>query len=395
MNGITRRTMIGSSVAAGATAVVSPGWHPWPAAATTPTGRLVVVFLRGAADHLSITVPLDEATYHDRRPTIAVDEDATLPLDDHFGMHPALARLHERFVDGQLAPVVAVGNPAADRSHFLGQDLLERGSDGDDRLGDGWLARHLRTTADDDGPLRAVTMDTTIDESLLGYPALGMGSLASFGLVGAGDRADHVAAGLGALYTRTSLGDLADQALASIESVDALPASTDRDPTKARFADIATLFEADLGTEVVTVNLGGWDTHDAMGDAGEGQMHDLLVRLDRLLGDFADDLDRRGLDDVTTLVVTEFGRRVAENGAGGCEHGWGSAALLLGRRVAGGSVHGAWPGLDRDVVDDARGDVPMATDFRDVFGDVVEHVLDGDPTAVFPDHDRTALGLFA
>ncbi len=397
---LTRRSLLQSTAILGAgTLLGQPLLRPLPAAAqaTTKKGKLVVVFLRGAADHLSLTIPLDDADYHDARPTIAIAADDALPLDDRFGFHPAMPRLYERYKSGQLAPVVAVGNPAANRSHFMAQDLFERGSDGEDSIGDGWLARYLSATATaDDSALRAVTVGANVDDSLLGYKALGMLSLRSFGLAGAGDFADDLAAAMGLAYGGDSAIDgFAQQALDAVGVVAELPASRERNRTVAAFEDIATLLDADLGTEIVTVSVDGWDTHDRMGTATEGDMARQLGILDNTLGGLADSLDDRGINDVTTLVVTEFGRRVAENGSGGCDHGWGSAALVLGPSVVGNRVHGEWAGLSADVLSDTRGDVPMTTDYRDLLGDAVGAALGGDGAVVFPGLERRPVGVFA
>ena len=51
------------------------------------------------------------------------------------------------------------------------------------------------------------------------------------------------------------------------------------------------------------------------------------------------------MNDVTLVTLTEFGRRVEENGSGGVDHGYGQAVLLLGGGIKGGQVHGQWPGL--------------------------------------------------
>ena len=92
--------------------------------------------------------------------------------------------------------------------------------------------------------------------------------------------------------------------------------------------------------------------------------------------------------------MTEFGRRVAENANGGTDHGHGAAALLLGGGLAGGTIHGNWPGLSPAVLD--QGDVPGANDYRDVLGEVVTRRLglgaDGWP-AVFPEHRVQPLGV--
>lgn len=407
--GVSRRTVLKSAAAAGAVGLAaSPIFRvaETAVAASNPTtarvpdvgperpGRLVLVFLRGAADHLSMTVPLDEANYQDARPGIAIDPNRALQLDDRFGFHPAMPRLHERYQDGQLAPLVAVGNPAGDRSHFVSQDLHERGSDGTDAPGNGWLARHLAAASAPGNALRAITVGSNVDASLLGARAIGMTSLRSFGLAGAGRDGDILSDVLRRAHDGGSALDVtALQALVAATAVGELPASTARDREVASFEDIATLLEADLGTEVITTSIDGWDTHSRMGDSDAGEMRNLLGGLDDLVAGLADSLDDRGIDDVTTVVVTEFGRRVAENGSGGCDHGWASAALVLGAAANGGRVHGDWPGLEPDVIADTRGDVPMTTDYRDLLGDVVTHVLGGDPSIAFPDHAARPTGV--
>ena len=50
-------------------------------------------------------------------------------------------------------------------------------------------------------------------------------------------------------------------------------------------------------------------------------------------------------DRVTLVTMSEFGRRVEENGGHGTDHGHGNAMLLMGAGVRGGQVHGRWPGL--------------------------------------------------
>ena len=64
--------------------------------APSNSGRMVLVFLRGAYDGLSMLVPHGDARYFQMRPTIAIPKpDGTLKtaltLDDTFGLHPACA----------------------------------------------------------------------------------------------------------------------------------------------------------------------------------------------------------------------------------------------------------------------------------------------------------------
>ena len=51
----------------------------------------------------------------------------------------------------------------------------------------------------------------------------------------------------------------------------------------------------------------------------------------------------------TVVVMSEFGRRAAENSGLGTDHGRAGAMLVLGGHVVGGRVHGVWPGLGARV----------------------------------------------
>ena len=109
--------------------------------------RLVVIFLRGAVDGLSVVVPHADSAYHAARPSIALarpgDDGGVLDLDGRFGLHPALAPLMPLWQAGQLGFVQACGSPDATRSHFDAQDYMESGTPGRKSTADGWLNRLL------------------------------------------------------------------------------------------------------------------------------------------------------------------------------------------------------------------------------------------------------------
>ena len=133
--------------------------------------------------------------------------------------------------------------------------------------------------------------------------------------------------------------------------------------------------------------------HTNIGTVDGGAMKDNLTALGQNLGAFAADLGDR-LADVTLVGMTEFGRRVSQNGNAGADHGHGSTVLLMGGGLAGGTVHGRWPGLAPGVL--VQGDVPGANDFRDVLGELVVRRLGVGPAAlgtIFPGHAFHPLGV--
>ena len=133
--------------------------------------------------------------------------------------------------------------------------------------------------------------------------------------------------------------------------------------------DVARLIKAGVGLQVAAVDYGDWDMHVDQGAFDAGWMHDHLTELSDALAAFGTDLGA-GLADVTLVTLTEFGRRVEENGSGGTDHGFGQAVLMMGGGVKGGQVHGSWPGLAPDDLID--GDLNATTDYRLVLAEILE-----------------------
>jgi uncharacterized protein (DUF1501 family) len=151
------------------------------------------------------------------------------------------------------------------------------------------------------------------------------------------------------------------------------------------------LIKAQVGLEVAAIDLDGWDTHFAQGVSG-GLMVNLLRELAGGLAAFHDDLHDHA-ENLTVVVMTEFGRRASENGSLGTDHGHGGLMMLLGGNVAGGRVHGHWPGLAREQLV-GPGDLAVTTDYRDVLGEVcLNRLKNASLDKVFPGHEVSIRGL--
>lgn len=429
--GLSRRAFVGGA-AAGTLAVVQPNpltrWVAALGSAATPagaaagagdlpvsTGRLLQVFLRGGMDGLSAVVPLlDGAAYRAARPSIAVAESATLALDGRFGLHPGLAPLHELYWQGELAVVHAVGNGTDTRSHFSAQAQVELGGVGLAR-GAGWISRLLAgTRSPQDAVVRAVALSAVTPLSLLGQSgAVATASLDSFGLGGQSKLLAVHGDALAALYAPTiPSGIEGGKALAAVSALAGLAgggasatgagagtsagagaAELGATSLAAQLADAATLFTADLGVEVVTVDAGGWDLHNELGGADAGAMRSLLDELAGALATFWDRLHGAGVGDVTVVVVSEFGRRVAENGSGGVDHGRANALFVLGAGLAGGGhTIAEWPGLGADALD--QGDLRSTVDYRSILAEIAARRFGHpDPAALFPGATLAPVGV--
>ena len=136
----------------------------------------------------------------------------------------------------------------------------------------------------------------------------------------------------------------------------------------AALKDAAALIRGNIGVRVIAISIGGWDTHTNL----VAQLGGLGTQLAGCLKAFHDDLGA-DLGRTLTLVMTEFGRRVDQNGGGGTDHGHGGVMMAMGGGIAGGRVilrDGTWPGLapaDRFIGEDLQ----VTTDFRDVFAEAL------------------------
>jgi uncharacterized protein (DUF1501 family) len=137
---------------------------------------------------------------------------------------------------------------------------------------------------------------------------------------------------------------------------------------------VSKLLAGSSGTRVFYTQLGGFDDH-----ANEKEQHArVLKELDGGLGAFYKDLEAQGLQDrVVTIVFSEFGRRVRENGSGGTDHGTAAPVIVIGGQVKGG-LYGAYPSLTN--LD--NGDLKYEVDFRSVYYTLVKDWLKGDARAV-------------
>jgi uncharacterized protein (DUF1501 family) len=142
------------------------------------------------------------------------------------------------------------------------------------------------------------------------------------------------------------------------------------------------MIKANVGLEVAFADIGGWDTHSNQGNV-RGQLALRLTELGAGLGALVTDLGSL-MDDVVILTMSEFGRTVRENGTRGTDHGHANAMFVIGNNVRGGRVYGQWPGLKSGDLHEGR-DLALTTDFRDVFGELVQkHLGNSNMQAVFP-----------
>jgi len=353
--------------------------------------RLIVVFLRGAVDGLNVVVPHGDEAYYRLRPSIAIArpgvEGGALDLDGRFGLHPALAPLMPLWQSGRLGFVHASGSPDETRSHFDAQDYMESATPGRKATPDGWLNRLLgamppsgkqpatATRAVSLGPVlpriyagshtvanipqgAAATKPTLLDRPKIGDAFAQMyGGDDKLSRAYQASRQSH-----GEVMASMDAGEVGRE-MQGANNGAPLPNGFPQDADR-----LATLMRRDAGIQLAFMALGGWDTHANQG-AATGQLAKRLNPLGQGLSVMAQGLGPV-LDDTVIVVMSEFGRTARQNGNGGTDHGHGNAMWLMGGPVAGGKVHGRWPGLGEGALHEGR-DLAITTDFRQVLAEVI------------------------
>jgi uncharacterized protein (DUF1501 family) len=299
-----------------------------------------------------------------------------LKIDDRLGLHPAMRGMADLFHDGRLAVVQGVGYPNPNRSHFQSMRIWQsaRTDAADAQIG--WIGAALdrlqeRKPSDPDA---IYVGESEQPFALLGRRAdtVAMADIDDFALRAVTPDISAPAKDAGnvqAFVRRTMLNtystahEMADASKSAMNTPSSYPTSK----LGKQLATVSHLIKLGGGTRVFYVSQGSYDTHAAQ----LPQHENLLRELSGAIKAFMDDLKASGLSDrVLLMAFSEFGRRVAENGSLGTDHGAAAPVLLAGGRLKPG-LYGVTPSLS----DLADGDVMMSVDFRQIYATLLEDWL--------------------
>lgn len=354
---------------------------------------LVLIQMQGGNDGLNTVVPYTNPTYYERRPTIAIPKAKALRINDTLGWHPALAGFRTLYDEGKLAIVQGVTYPNPDRSHFRGTDIWLTATDADIFGSTGWVGRYLQTVAPSypaelpEHPL-AVQIGSSVSLGLLGTSGP-MGITFRdpdefYRLVNGGGGNDEVPssvqsdtpAGREVAFMR-AIARSADVYAAVVKQAnDKAGAPTVTYPTNdigAKLRVVSQLMSGGLRSRIYLISWANnnFDTHanqTSTSDPTLGAHASLLAELGDAVAAFMADMKNKGLDGkVSGMTFSEFGRRVAENGSVGTDHGTAAPLFVFGAKVNGG-VYGQDPNLTEL---DEIGDLLMEHDYRSVYASVL------------------------
>ncbi|MDJ0726482.1 MAG: DUF1501 domain-containing protein [Prochloraceae cyanobacterium] len=388
-----------------AASLISVGMNSWvvKAIAGSNNKKLIVIFLRGAIDGLNVVVPYRESAYYEARPTIAIptpdDEGGAIDLDGRFGLNPALIDIMPFWQQNNLAFIHASGSTDPTRSHFEAQDYLETGTPGVKSTTSGWMNR-LLTISPQNNPTRAVNVGNNMPLILKGNMAVANLNSANAKRQLPIDRSaineafDRLYSGQDAVSLAYQEGRKAREIV--MKEINKEMMEADRGaPTPINFVKdarrLARLMAGDAKTQLGFMALGGWDTHVNQGST-RGRLTRNLKPLGMGLAALIKELGSV-YQDTAIVVMSEFGRTVAENGNRGTDHGHGNAIWLLGGNIKGGKVYGEWPGLSESALYQGR-DLAVTTDFRTAIASVLSQHLQlsgSDLENVFPGYSANRL----
>jgi len=365
---------------------------PALAASVNDKRILVVVEMSGANDGLNTLVPYADDEYYRLRPRIGLRADKVRKIDDRYGFNPSMSGFEQLYKDGKMAIVHGCGYPQQSLSHFQSMAFWHTGvPNGGERFG--WLGR----VADAIDPQLTPNFLVNIDER----QSLAVHSehhvpvvfddperFARKGLRQSRPLLDNPTANDESNLSRKYLDAVAASAREASQLVkaawDSYKTPVDYGLRSLDLNKIAAMINAGLTSQLFYVSFrhNAFDTH-----VQQNEQHGrLLSYASDAIASFMKDMERIGrANEVTVLVFSEFGRRVAENTSLGTDHGTANHMYVIGKPIKGGH-YGDAPSLTNL---DEGGNLKFTTDFRRVYASVIEGWLKHDSKVLLPGDFKT------
>lgn len=350
--------------------------------------NLVVIQLSGGNDYLNTLVPYQDGLYYDFRPNMALKGEDVIPLDEKLAFNSHMGPFKKLFDRDKMAVLMGIGYPEPNRSHFRSMDIWHT-AEPFTSSAEGWLGK-ANSLIDPEGknPVTTVNFGRGLPRALAsqGVSVASVGALESYGLytglAGARNK-DAMLDTVSRIYQPMDASGIPSRRIletgrGALDGADLLREAPSKytsnveypvdSPIAQSLKGIAQVMSAELGTRIYYAAHGSFDTH-----TNELVNHALLWdQVSTAVECFVDDLEQQGRGDETVIwIFSEFGRRIADNGAG-TDHGSGGLAFVIGDSVKSG-LYGEYPKLAPS--DQLEGDVHFNTDFRRVYATLLEDVL--------------------
>ena len=340
---------------------------------------LILVELQGANDGLNTVIPFGDRNYYKLRPSIGIPKKDILTISENVGLHFSLKGLAKIYEKGELKVVQNLGYPNPVLSHFRSIELWETGGDGKAKGRNGWLNDSLNVIENQrilDG--KAIYLDQSGDVFRGGLDGF-------YGPNSIGFAAAELESRDQTVPVPESFGLLADLIQGRKQNSEKLKqiqkklsganrfSSIGRGNLGAQLSKVCNILSKGVNIPVLKVAIGSFDTHSEQ----FWRHRDLLRELDESLYETVQALQNIGVwNDTVIMTYSEFGRRAAENGSRGTDHGMAAPHFLMGGKLKGGFV-GEVPNLGRL----RNNNLEFEIDYRTVYEAVLrEHFgLDDNP----------------
>ena len=351
---------------------------------------LIMMQLAGGNDGLNTLIPLENDHYRRARPRLSNAEKTAIALEDGYGLHERLTGLKELYDDGLLSIVNGVGYPNPNRSHFRSTEIWHTGDPKGREGGDGWIGKYFDNQCQGADPEVGISITGKSPQAFQSQSSLGV-TFKNPNQFQFDDPEDQMAGGsIGELNGGPMMGGSALEFLERADlnarvSSDHVHTVLDKMPQIPAFPNtriasdlemIARLIGGGMSTRIYYVSQGGFDTH-----ANQTYSHaSLMQQFGDAQNAFWKEMKRQGNDKrVRMMVFSEFGRRVAENGSGGTDHGAAAPVFVFGNGINAG-IHGALPSLAPEDLN--RGDLVHHTDFRSLYSGIMRSHMQADISAI-------------
>ena len=383
---------------------------------TISNRKLVLINLAGGNDGLNTIIPINYYDiYSNLRPSIKVPSsgtssyinlDETLGESQQIGLHPALIGIKNLYDNNSLRIIQSVGYPSQNKSHFASTDIYSSANDGnswENGNNSGWIGRFMESYYADliqnSYPLGVEIGSKSnslgfhgesehgLSLNINGQDPSGFYSLIS-GM--AGEPPSNIPISdygneLEYIIQTDALSNMYSEAISNSFNNGQNAVSYPDTDISNQLKTVARLISGGLESKVYMVKLAGFDTHFSQNQAQNdilGNHNDLLTKLSAAISAFMNDLKAMGLkNDVVGLTYSEFGRKAAENGSLGTDHGEIAPMFVFGGPVNGG-VSGFNPDLNEANEANGFQIQTVQYDYRDTLGTLLQDYLGADNLAL-------------
>ncbi len=356
-----------------------PGFVNELAASTRPEADqkiLVVIELSGGNDGINTVVPFSDEAYGKHRKKLKLPTDRLHKLNDSVALNPSMRPAKELFDSNQLAIVQGVGYPNPNRSHFESMAIWHAGMrEGRRTAGEGWLGAALDHSRrpNQNGMDGYFVGRQSVSPALVGRRAQ-VAALSRFADLKLNSAAEPIPSATAKSDISSFVQRQVTESYATARRIESVAKTQDKMesyPSSAvgrQMQLVSQLIKSGSAARVYYTTQGGYDTHSAQLNTHAN----LLYQFSTSLKAFVDDLKQHELDQqVVIMAFSEFGRRVAENGSLGTDHGTAGPIFLAGTTVSGG-LHGRVPSL----IDLDNGDLKTQFDFRQLYATLLDRWLE-------------------